>query len=105
MGIYQCRVGFYFMFLDILGENRSSSVMSTGISKILKENENQWLNSDVTDFSLSSLLGHLDQSKSNQSLVTISNLSQDVSIIMIVSKRWRPIINIIIDAFAIQKIV
>lgn len=29
-------------------------------SRILKENENQWLNSEVADFSLSSFLGHLE---------------------------------------------
>ncbi|XP_008192098.1 protein cramped isoform X2 [Tribolium castaneum] len=68
---------------SFLGDNQSNSAMSTGLSKILKENENQWINADVADYSLSSLLGHLDcPSKTNQSMVSLSHddtqLSQDV---------------------------
>jgi hypothetical protein len=78
--------------LGLLGDNQSNSAMSTGITKILKENENQWINADVTDYSLSSLLGHLDcPSKTNQSMVSMSNddthLSQDVSLRIFIFNR------------------
>ncbi|XP_044254486.1 protein cramped isoform X2 [Tribolium madens] len=70
-------------FSGLLSDNQSNSGMSTGLSKILKENENQWINADVADYSLSSLLGHLDcPSKTNQSMLSLSHndtqLSQDV---------------------------
>lgn len=56
-------------------------------SRILKENENQWLNSEVADFSLSSFLGHLDSPmKTPQTNPVMTNddntrlsLTQDVS--------------------------
>ncbi|KAK5644228.1 hypothetical protein RI129_008073 [Pyrocoelia pectoralis] len=38
----------------------SSGTPPTSPSRILKENENHWLNSEVADFSLSSFLGHLE---------------------------------------------
>lgn len=54
-------------------------------SRLLKENDNQWLNSEVADFSLSSFLGHLDSPvKPAPSASSIaggddsSRLSQDV---------------------------
>ncbi|KAI4463281.1 cramped protein [Holotrichia oblita] len=48
-------------FVGLLSQNMSTgNTPPTSPSRILKENENQWLNSEVADFSLSSFLGHLD---------------------------------------------
>lgn len=48
-------------FVGLLSQNMSTGNTSpTSPSRILKENENQWLNAEVADFSLSSFLGHLD---------------------------------------------
>lgn len=63
----------------------------TSPSRILKENENQWLNSEVADFSLSSFLGHLDSPmKTAQTTTTIASddntrlsLVQDVSMVCV----------------------
>lgn len=60
-------------------EDKTSSNMSTGITKILKENENQWISSDVADYSLSSLLGHLDCPTKTNDDTRLSELAQDVS--------------------------
>ncbi|KAJ9598246.1 hypothetical protein L9F63_011067, partial [Diploptera punctata] len=42
------------------GTLQNSGTPPTSPSRILKEADNQWLNSEVADFSLSSFLGHLD---------------------------------------------
>ncbi|XP_017783762.1 PREDICTED: protein cramped [Nicrophorus vespilloides] len=73
-------------FVGILSENNiATSTPPTSPSRILKENENQWLNSEVADFSFSSFLGHLESPmKATQSTSTITNddsrlgLTQDV---------------------------
>lgn len=67
----------------LLSDNISNSEPPSP-SRILKENDNQWLNSEVADFSLSSFLGHLDSPvKPTQSVSSTtgdeSRLSQDVS--------------------------
>ncbi|KAL0112958.1 hypothetical protein PUN28_012304 [Cardiocondyla obscurior] len=50
-------------FLDVLeasGDAKNSNSIITSATQILKEGENQWLNSEVADFSLSSFLGQLE---------------------------------------------
>ena len=47
-------------YLKLLGLLSSDGTPPTSPSRILKENDNQWLNSEVADFSLSSFLGHLE---------------------------------------------
>ncbi|XP_067204358.1 protein cramped [Linepithema humile] len=50
-------------FLDALeagGDAKNSNSIITSATQILKEGENQWLNSEVADFSLSSFLGQLE---------------------------------------------
>ncbi|KAF5283702.1 hypothetical protein FQA39_LY17250 [Lamprigera yunnana] len=61
----------------------SNATPPTSPSRILRENDNQWLNSEVGDYSLSSLLGHLESPmKAAPSISGIStddsHLSQDV---------------------------
>ncbi|KAF5300007.1 hypothetical protein FQR65_LT09263 [Abscondita terminalis] len=67
---------------EFLGLLSSSGTPPTSPSRILKENENQWLNSEVADFSLSSFLGHLEspsKAATQSSLAADDNhLSQDV---------------------------
>lgn len=49
------------LFVGLLSEQNSSSALPISIAKILREDDdNQWGTSDVTDFSLSSFLGHLE---------------------------------------------
>lgn len=52
-------------------------------SRILKENDNQWLNSEVHDYSFTSLLGHLESPMKTTTPVIIpcddAPISQDVS--------------------------
>lgn len=48
------------MSLGLLSERVVSPTPPSSPSRILKENENQWLNAEVNDFSLSSFLGHLE---------------------------------------------
>lgn len=55
-------------------------------SRLLKENEDiQWLNSEVNDYSLTSLLGHLESplKVSQPSIPGDVTISQDVSIVLI----------------------
>lgn len=54
----------------ILGLLHTTASSPTSPSRILKENENQWLNSEVADYSLSSLLGHLESPAKNQPNIT-----------------------------------
>lgn len=60
----------------------SGSTPPISPTRILKETDNQWLNSEVVDFSLSSFLGHLDSPLKSSSTVGPTNddtrLSQDV---------------------------
>lgn len=51
---------FFIFTVGLLSESPAVSTPPTSPSRILKENENQWLNSEVGDFSLSSFLGHLE---------------------------------------------
>lgn len=75
----------------ILSNTVETPTPPTSPSRILKENDdNQWLNSEVVDFSLSSLLGQLDSpAKIQQPVALTSNedsrlgLPQDASLIMI----------------------
>ncbi|KAK9752240.1 hypothetical protein QE152_g4340 [Popillia japonica] len=62
-------------FVGLLSQNMSTgNTPPTSPSRILKENENQWLNSEVADFSLSSFLGHLDSPmKTAQTTTTIAS--------------------------------
>lgn len=95
-------VGKYYRFfflkrltlciLGLLSQNMSTgNTPPTSPSRILKENENQWLNSEVADFSLSSFLGHLDSPmKTAQTTTTIASddntrlsLVQDVSMVCV----------------------
>lgn len=70
--------------LGLLSDNTANSEPPSP-SRILKENENQWLNAEVADFSLSSFLGQLEspvkpvQSTSSTAGDESSRLSQDVS--------------------------
>lgn len=60
----------------LLSDGMPASTPPVSPSRLLKENENQWLNSEVADFSLSSFLGHLEspmKSTSNE------EVSQEVS--------------------------
>lgn len=54
-------------------------------SRILKENDIQWLNSEVNDYSLTSLLGHLESPlKTAQTTIITGDdnvMSQDVCVI------------------------
>ncbi|KAJ8981313.1 hypothetical protein NQ317_015446 [Molorchus minor] len=73
-----------------LGNNEVELELDTMISaspsspsRILKESDNQWINSEVADYSLSSLLGHLESPmKANSTGPNLANddsrLSQDV---------------------------
>lgn len=68
----------------MLPDNVQNS-MPPSPARLLKENDNQWLNSEVADFSLSSFLGHLDSPvKPANSAASIagdeSRMSQDVSV-------------------------
>lgn len=64
--------------LGLLPNGVPSSTPPSSPSRILKENDDQWLNSEVADFSLSSFLGHLESPmKASQSHST--DLSHDVS--------------------------
>lgn len=76
-----------FLNTGLLSDKTTNSTISTtGITKILKENENHWINADVTDYSLSSLLGHLDCPKTNQSSASFphdTQMSQDVCVLNI----------------------
>ncbi|GJQ87687.1 hypothetical protein Trydic_g17505 [Trypoxylus dichotomus] len=69
-------------FVGLLSQNMSTgNTPPTSPSRILKENENQWLNAEVADFSLSSFLGHLDSpmktSQPGDDMTRLS-LTQDV---------------------------
>lgn len=72
------------MIAGLLSDNiHSGATPPSSPSRILKENENQWLNSEVADFSLSSFLGHLESPmKPSQSTSGISEeesrMSMDV---------------------------
>ncbi|KAK4887661.1 hypothetical protein RN001_003932 [Aquatica leii] len=67
---------------SFVGLLSSNGTPPTSPSRILKENENQWLNSEVADFSLSSFLGHLEspsKAATQSGLPADDNhLSQDV---------------------------
>lgn len=63
-----------FPFKGILSDNADSPTPPTSPSRILKENDNQWLNSEVVDFSLSSLLGQLESPIKNQPQAVISSI-------------------------------
>lgn len=63
----------------------TSATPPTSPSRILKENDNNWLNSEVADFSLSSFLGHLESpmkpaQPSTSTAPEDNHLSQDVSL-------------------------
>lgn len=84
-GVYQC----FAYFLDFLTETTRGiqTPLSTSPSRLLKEDDAHWLNSEVADFSFSSFLGHLDASpvKTDTSRVSTAvhtddtRMSQDVS--------------------------
>lgn len=67
----------------LLSENTQNSTPPPSPTRLLKENENQWLNSEVPDFSLSSFLGHLESPMKTTSSLSVagdeSRMSQDVS--------------------------
>lgn len=70
---------FNFLYLGLLSDGIQNSAPPSP-SRLLKENDNQWLNSEVADFSLSSFLGHLESPvKATQSAASIAgDVSQDV---------------------------
>ncbi|XP_049765730.1 protein cramped isoform X3 [Schistocerca cancellata] len=67
---------------DVLETSSTRSLPSP--TRILKEDDNQWLNSEVADFSLSSFLGHLESPMKNPCVGTVvpvgeeSRMSSDV---------------------------
>lgn len=61
----------------MLSDNIQNSAPASP-SRLLKENDNQWLNSEVADFSLSSFLGHLESPVKPTTSVA-GDESQDVS--------------------------
>ncbi|KAG5892369.1 hypothetical protein JTB14_035983 [Gonioctena quinquepunctata] len=70
---------------DILGESLKSSGIDlepSSPSRILKEEENQWISAEVGDYSLSSLLGHLESPMKTSAPASLmgddSRMSQDV---------------------------
>ncbi|KAJ8942359.1 hypothetical protein NQ318_000339 [Aromia moschata] len=68
--------------LELAGEDTMISNAPSSPSRILKESDNQWINSEVADYSLSSLLGHLESPMKANSTANLTNddsrLSQDV---------------------------
>nr|CAH7749649.1 unnamed protein product [Callosobruchus chinensis] len=68
--------------LELVNENTILNSAPTSPSRILKEGDNQWISSEVADYSLSSLLGHLESpiktSSSSNLSVDDSHMSQDV---------------------------
>lgn len=73
---------YLFWILGLLSDNSEPP----SPSRILKENENQWFNSEVADFSLSSFLGHLDSPVKPTTAPSTtgdeSRLSQDVRLLI-----------------------
>ncbi|CAB3362922.1 Hypothetical predicted protein [Cloeon dipterum] len=74
-------------FVGLLGQSQSTVPEPPAISppmsptQILKESDNQWLNADVSEFSLSSFLGHLEspmKTSVNGTNADDSRMSQDV---------------------------
>ncbi|KAJ8928832.1 hypothetical protein NQ314_018552 [Rhamnusium bicolor] len=69
--------------MELTNNDTLISTAPTSPSRILKESDNQWINSEVADYSLSSLLGHLESPmKTNSTAGSLtgddSRLSQDV---------------------------
>ncbi|XP_076273272.1 cramped chromatin regulator isoform X2 [Rhynchophorus ferrugineus] len=61
-------------------ENSIISTMPSSPSRILKEGDSDWINAEVADYSLSSLLGHLESPvKNSMSTSLASNMTSDLS--------------------------
>ncbi|XP_066592861.1 protein cramped [Prorops nasuta] len=76
--VNKMRVNHFLETLPVGEEAKPSNSIITSATQILKEGENQWLNSEVADFSLSSFLGQLDSPiKISQRSHTGENIVED----------------------------